>query len=260
MIMTSLKRSISRNIPNIFTMLNLMSGCLAILLSFHDIALAGLTILLAGFFDFADGMAARIFNAYSEFGKQLDSLADMVSFGVAPSFILYQLIKMSLIVSNPLFSIELLKGSEILILSASFLPALFASIRLAKFNTSGSDAEFSGLPSPASGIFFASLGYILLTTDSAHIQFILLNTSLLLTITIIITSLMVTTLPMFTIKFRNLRFADNKIRYFFAIPSLIIFIYLGIKSIPIIILWYIILSIGMTVISKMPAGSADRKD
>jgi CDP-diacylglycerol---serine O-phosphatidyltransferase len=251
--MTSLKRTLSKNIPNIFTILNLLSGCLAILLSFHDIALAGLTILLAGFFDFADGLAARMFNAYSDFGKELDSLADMVSFGVAPSFILYHLLKMSLIVSNPAFSLELLTGLEILILSASFLPALFASIRLAKFNTSGTDDEFRGLPSPSSGIFFASLGYILLTTDSAHIQVLLLNTTLLLAVAIAITLLMVTTLPMFTIKFRNLKFADNKIRYIFAIPSLIVFIFLGIKSIPLIIFWYIILSIGMTVISRMSA-------
>ncbi len=260
MMMTSFRKTLSKNIPNIFTMLNLMSGCLAILLSFHDIALAGLMVLLAGFFDFADGMAARIFNAYSDFGKELDSLADMVSFGVAPSFILYQLLKMSLIVSNPLFNLELLKGTEILILSSSFLPALFTSVRLAKFNTSGDESVFRGLPSPSSGIFFASLGYILLTTDSESIQFLLLNTSLLLIINITISILMVTTLPMFTIKFRNLKFADNKIRYFFAIPSIFIFIYLGVKSIPLIILWYIILSVGMTVIPKMSAGSADRRD
>jgi CDP-diacylglycerol---serine O-phosphatidyltransferase len=249
--MESLTRSVKNNIPNIFTMMNLLSGCMAILLSFHDLALAGVLVLLAGFFDFADGLAARLFNAYSDFGKELDSLADMVSFGVAPTFILFRLIQLSLLSEAPVLHLELLTGIQILILSSSFLPAAFAAIRLARFNTSGGEGSFSGLPSPASGIFFASLGYTLLTTDTGWIQVLLLNTWMLLAINFTISILMVTTMPMFTIKFRNFRFAENKARYYFSIPSFIVFIVLGIKAIPLIIIYYIILSALMALFPQI---------
>jgi CDP-diacylglycerol---serine O-phosphatidyltransferase len=240
---TGVIRLFSKSVPSIFTMMNLLSGCMAILLSFHDIALAGLMILLAGFFDFADGMAARLFNAYSEFGRELDSLADMVSFGVAPSFILFHLLKMSLIIINPVFSLELLSGTEIVVLASSFLPAVFASIRLAKFNMSADEKSFKGLPSPASGIFFASLGFIVLTTDTAWLRMFLLDLHFLLGINIVISVLMVLPVRMFTIKFENLGFSDNKLRYVFILPSFLAFVYWGIGAVPAITAWYILLSV-----------------
>jgi CDP-diacylglycerol---serine O-phosphatidyltransferase len=248
--MSSLMKSLKRSIPSILTMLNLLSGCIAILLSFHDLALAGLMILLAGVLDFADGLAARLLDAYSDFGKELDSLADMVSFGVAPSFILFHLLQISLIM-DPMFSVNQMSVNEVLILSGSFLPALFASLRLAKFNLENKGQNvFSGLPSPASGIFFASAGYILLTTDVAWVKAALMNTGLLMALNIGISTLMIIPLPMFNIKFRNFRLAGNKIRYLFALPSLFMVIYFGLQSIPVIILYYILLSV---IIFLIPA-------
>lgn len=241
--------SFTKNIPNIFTMMNLLSGCLAILLGFHDIALAGLLVLLAGVFDFADGMAARLFRAYSDFGKELDSLADMISFGVAPSFILFHLLAMSLSLNNPEFSFFSLSANNVLILATSFMPAVFAAIRLARYNTSGEEGSFSGLPSPAAGIFLASAGYVVITTSSEWLHIFLLSTWLLLAVNITLSILMVVNLPMFTIKFRNLRYTDNKTRYIFIIPAFFIFIYLGIKSIPVIIIYYILLSVIMWIVS-----------
>ncbi len=239
------------SIPSIITMLNLLSGCVAILLSFHDIALAGLMILLAGVLDFVDGLAARVLDAYSDFGKELDSLADMVSFGVAPSFILFQLLHMSLIVKNPGFSFDSLAGTEILILLCSFLPAVFASLRLARFNLESSKKDsFIGLPSPAAGIFFASAGYIFLTTDTRWVQEALLNTPLLMVLNIGLSLLMIAPLPMFNIKFRNFRFAGNKIRYLFALPSLFMVIWWGLQSIPVIILYYILLSLILLLVRE----------
>lgn len=242
--MIGLIRSLKMGIPSIITMLNLLAGCFAILFSFYDIALAGLMIFLAAILDFADGLAARVLNAYSNFGKELDSLADMVSFGVAPSFILFHLLQTSLIVKNPHFRIDQLSTAELLILASSFMPAIFASLRLAKFNlATGTNDSFTGLPSPAAGIFFASAGYILLSTDSTWVREMLLNTGLLMGLNSGISLLMIIPLPMFSIKFRNLGLEGNETRYLFTLPSVFMVIFWGLESVPVIILYYILLSV-----------------
>ncbi len=258
--MAGLVKSIKSSIPNILTMINLLAGCISILLSFYDLALAGLLVFLAGILDFADGMAARILDAYSDFGKELDSLADMVSFGVAPSFILFQLLLASLLAGDPSFGIDRPATGDMLILSASFLPAMFAAIRLAKFNLeSTSKDSFSGLPSPAAGIFFASAGYIFLTTETLWIREILMNTTVLMVLNICISLLMVIPLPMFNIKFRNFSPGENKVRYLFAIPSLAMLVFGGLQSIPAIILFYIFLSLVLFLGSRLPAKKNVRK-
>lgn len=242
--MAGLLRSLKNSVPSTFTMLNLLSGCMAVMLSFHDIALAGLMVLVAGVFDFADGLAARLLGAYSNFGRELDSLADIVSFGVAPSFILFHLLRMSLVTVTPVFSLDMLSGAETIILATSFMPVIFAAIRLAMFNLSqNQDDVFSGLPSPAAGIFIASAGYILFTTDTGWIQQALLNTGVLLSMGIILSLLMVVPLPMFNIKFNHFRFTGNRIRYLFVLPSILLLVWLGIMAIPVIIIWYILLSL-----------------
>lgn len=250
--MTGLLKSIKSSIPNIFTMLNLLAGCLSILLSFYDLALAGMLVFLAGILDFADGMAARVLDAYSDFGKELDSLADMVSFGVAPSFILFHLLLASFIAGDPSFTATRPATGELLILSASFLPALFAALRLAKFNLeSGKKDSFTGLPSPAAGIFFASAGYIFLTTETLWIRQVLMNTPVLMVLNICISLLMIIPLPMFNIKFSNFRPGENRVRYLFAIPSLVMLIFGGLQAIPVIILFYILLSLVLFLGGKL---------
>ncbi len=240
----SILTQIKKAIPSLFTMLNLLSGCLAILVSFQDPALAGLMILLAGIFDFLDGFVARLLDAYSEFGKELDSLADIISFGAAPSFILFHLINSSLVMGQPYFSLDNLTAAQMFILASSFLPVIFAAIRLAKFNisTPGS-GDFSGLPSPAAGIFLASAGYILFTSDIIWIREMLFRPAVLSSTGIILSVLMVTPIPMFNIKFSHFRFAGNRLRYIFLLPSLVIFLWLGVQAIPLIIVWYVLLSV-----------------
>lgn len=241
--------SFKKSIPSILTLLNLFSGCMAILLSFHDIALAGMMVLLAGFFDFADGLAARLLDAYSDFGKELDSLADIVSFGVAPSFILFHLIHAALIKENPWFSIDTVEVAEIFILLTAFLPAMFTAIRLARFNiTEGKKNFFMGLPSPAAGILFASLGYIVFTEGPGWITDLLLNTRVLLLLSICISLLMVLPVPMFTIKFKSFRLKGNLIRFIFLLPSFLLVVFWGLKAIPLVILYYILLSAMLTLI------------
>ncbi len=252
--MAGIPRFIKKSVPNLFTMFNLLSGCIAILFSFYDIALAGMMIFLAGVFDFADGLAARIFDAYSDFGKELDSLADMVSFGVAPSFILFHLLQNSLIIGNPFFALDQLTVSELLILFSSFLPAIFASLRLARFNLKSSGDSFIGLPSPAAGLFFASAGYISITSGIIWVQQALISTTFLMIMNICLSALMVIPVPMFNIKFKNFSLADNKVRFIFAIPSILLVIILGLQSIPAIILYYIVLSLLLFITSKSAPG------
>lgn len=225
-------------------MLNLLSGCLAILLSFHDLALAGLMVLMAGFFDFIDGFAARLLGSYPRFGKELDSLADMVSFGVAPSFIIYQLFLMIFIMNGSPLIQDHLTISQLTILSSSFLPAVFTAIRLARFNieTENRD-EFRGLPSPASGICLASLGYITVTGNPEWIAGVIMSEAIIMTVTISLSVLMVLPVKMLTIKFRNYRIKGNESRYLFAVPSVLAFIILGIGAIPPIIIFYILMSL-----------------
>ncbi len=241
--------SLKKSIPSIITIFNLMSGCLAILLSFYDVALAGLMIMAAGIFDFGDGLAARFLNAYTDFGKELDSLADIVSFGVAPAFILYQLFSIALVEGSPYFSIDLLSGREIFILSAAFLPAIFTAIRLAKFNvTDDKDDMFKGLPSPAAGIFIASAGFIFFTTESPWIHNLLLDIWFLLAVSAGLSILMVIPVPMFNIKFKDFKPGGNEIRYLFLLPSFILFLFIGITAIPLIITWYVLLSLAIRFI------------
>ena len=250
----SLIKSFKNSVPSIITMLNLLSGCMAILLSFQDIMFAGLMVMLAGVFDFADGLAARILGAYTDMGKELDSLADIVSFGVAPSFILFHLISSALFEGTP-FSVFMLTGTEAVILAGAFLPVVFAAIRLARYNLSdGNEDVFRGLPSPAAGIFIASVGYTGATTESIFMQELIMNTGVLFSMSITLSILMVIPLRMFSIKFSNFRFTDNKIRYLFLLPSAIILVYMGLAAIPAIIIYYILLSI---ILALMPRTVAD---
>ena len=249
-------RSIKKSIPSAITLLNLLAGCMAILMSFHDVALGGLLIMLAGIFDFFDGLAARLLNAYSDIGKELDSLADIVSFGVAPSFILYQLLNMSLFAGDFGSATGIHATTETAILASAFMPAVFAAIRLAKFNVSAQEKDaFIGLPSPAAGIFIASIGFIVFTTGSLWLRELFFNTTFLVLISIFLSVLMVIPLPMFSIKFSNFGLRDNKIRYLFVIPSFFLLVFIGLTAIPVILVYYILLSaVTASLLSKTASG------
>ena len=150
-----------RNIPNLFTLLNLLSGAIAIILSFegrNNVVLASYFIYTAAIFDFFDGFAARALKASSPIGKELDSLADMVSFGIAPSMILFQLIKNSMQVKQFAFAMPI---GDVLQLLAPLLIAAFSAIRLAKFNIDKRQTEvFLGLATPACAMLVAAIPLI----------------------------------------------------------------------------------------------------
>ena len=199
-----------KHIPNFITTLNLFSGCIGILIALqYRIDYAAYFILLSAFFDFLDGMAARVLHVKSEIGKELDSLADVVSFGVLPGIIIYQLMAVSPNTPSA--------GSDINIFSLiAFIIPVLSAVRLAKFNIdTRQTTSFIGLPVPANAIFLGSiplikmqagfsdsLSWLTLITDNYYIlAFIAVGMSLLL----------VSEIPLISLKFRNLKFVEFRV-------------------------------------------------
>ena len=268
-----------RNIPNFFTLMNLLSGAIAIVLAFegrNNLVLAAYFIYIAGVFDFFDGFAARTLKVTSSFGKELDSLADLVSFGLAPSMILYQLLKQSQQIKQFSFS---LPSIEILIVFSAFLIAIFSAIRLAKFNIDDNQTEtFMGLATPACAMLIASIplisefnpnDLILFPNLSKNTFFFfsvlalgvyIIRPIMLLPLIAILSILLVAKIPMFSLKFKNYKFEDNKLKYIFIIFSIISFISLQILAVPIIFLLYISFSIFNNIFNKNIKTEIDEPD
>lgn len=181
-------------------------------------------ILIALVLDFLDGFVARLTKTYSDIGKQLDSLADMVTFGVLPSFMLY-----------------FLSGEAGYWKIICFLPALFSALRLAKFNIDERQAlGFYGLPTPANAMTVASFPFVL--ADNAPAFLFSYRTELILCYSIIISLLMISDLPMMALKFKNFSWADNQFRFIFLILSALGLIWLKAFAIPAILLLYLLFS------------------
>ena len=190
-------------------------------------------IFVAAIFDFFDGFAARLLKAYSAIGAELDSLSDVVSFGVAPSFIIYHYLQ-----STPV-SVSI--SSFNVIPFAAFLLAVFAELRLAKFNVDDRQTtSFIGLPTPAMGLFVASLPFTLQNENIAFMGGLMTNIYFLLSVVAIFSYLMVSEIPFFSLKIKNLRFKENIHIYVLAAFAFISFIILGFAAIPFVMLFYII--------------------
>lgn len=211
---------LTKYLPDAITCLNLLSGSVAVILAFQDnfdMALA--MIVLASVFDFMDGLAARVFHAYSDIGKELDSLADTVSFGLAPSLILYNWLA------------GFTSGIHPYICYIPLLIAAFSALRLAKFNLDTRQSEsFLGLPVPASALFAASLAAF-----AGHYEHIantfLANNWAIPAVTLILCALLVSELPMFSMKLKSLKWKDNAQRFTFLciiIPAAVILLILKI--------------------------------
>ncbi len=229
------------HIPNIITLFNLLSGILSIYSFMQgDIAMASWFIFIAAGFDFIDGLAARFLNAKSEIGAQLDSLCDIVSFGVAPGFLMFFMLSQSH--GNPGNSSDTI---DLLPFLAFIIPA-FGALRLAKFNTDEEQSvSFKGLPIPAMALLVASLPLIRieLYAEREFFYMLMTNTYLLLAITLIGSLLMVSRFPMFSLKFDGFAFKKNMTKYIFLILSLILLLFLEIIAMPFIILLYLFISL-----------------
>ena len=232
------------NIPNSLTCCNLICGCMAIGAAFYgNYEWAVLMIVIGAVFDFFDGMVARALGVSSNIGKELDSLADVVTFGVAPSAILFYLfhevhypeLLASMNCSLSTFNFQL---STFLPYTA-FLMAAFSALRLAKFNLDERQhQQFIGLPTPANALFWGSL----VLGEHAFLVSQKFNAVFLFLFMLLFCMLLVCEVPMLALKFKNLSWADNKQRYIFLIGCLPILI-LAPCSLHFIILWYIAVSV-----------------
>ncbi len=230
---------IKEHIPNFITLLNLLSGCIAITAAFNgNLIMASWLVGLAAIFDFLDGMAARLLNVKSAIGKELDSLADMVSFGVLPGVIVFQLFQMNLDIDSGNFAY------------VAFLIPLFSALRLAKFNTDTRQEEmFYGLPTPANAILIASFPLILnyetrvFGFDFSNYLIILINPYFLTVLSLVLSWLLVAEIPLMSLKFKSFKWADNKARYILLLLSLVLLVVFQFTGIPIIIFLYIFISL-----------------
>lgn len=233
-----------KNIPNLITSLNLAAGFLAVLFASRgNIVAASWMILAAMLFDFLDGLSARMLKAYSDFGKELDSLSDMVSFGVAPALILYKLIEGSsaLTVTDAASNRDALLT---LLAYTTIIMPVCAALRLAKFNIDISQAtSFRGLPTPACALAVISLVIAAHYSQSPLAESITSSPAALVIYTIILSLLMVTGIPMLSLKFANLYIKGNEGRYILALVVIAGFLIFGIGSAIMMIPLYIIISL-----------------
>lgn len=225
---------ITRHIPNTLTCLNLFSGCVAGVMAFEaDYFMALLFILLSALFDFLDGMAARLLGAHSVIGKDLDSLADDVSFGVAPSLVVFSLFR-------EMHWPDALAPAHPWLPYAAFLISVFSALRLAKFNNdTRQTSSFIGLPVPANALFWASLVYGAhdwLVSPSCH-------PLCLLAAVCLFSWLLVSEIPMFSLKFKNLSWRDNRVSFLFLLVCIPLLALLGWTGFAAAICWYILLSL-----------------
>jgi len=244
---------IAKGLPSFFTSLALISGCISVVISttLGDLTLAGYFVLISTALDFVDGMAARLLHSISEFGKQLDSLADVISFGVAPAMILYRLILYSF-TGGSLPEAGALLPWQILVLYSPFLVAAFSALRLAKFNLDLKQVKsFRGLPTPANALFIIALGF---ASESRFpfMQEIAYNLPFLLITVVLSCFLLVCNLPMFSLKLSSFGFRENSMRYLLVICSVLLLALYGLSALGAIILLYILLSLADNWFVKMP--------
>ncbi|MDP4183877.1 MAG: CDP-alcohol phosphatidyltransferase family protein [Bacteroidota bacterium] len=230
-------------IPNLLTCLNLASGAIATVCVFEgSLLIAAALVFVAALFDFLDGMSARALKSFSPLGKDLDSLADMVSFGLLPGVLSFSLLKLSLYGDTLPLTYKLVRADHYLYLGTALLIPVFSALRLAKFNIDTRQSEsFIGLPTPANAIFFASLIIVNAMSLFPTIQLIL-KPSVLAGFNIVMSLLLISEIPMFSLKFKSLKWHDNKLRFCFLILALIMLLILQWYALPLIILTYILIS------------------
>ncbi len=246
-----------KQIPNIFTLLNLFFGCVAIVYALQTdiffitvnadnttsfnlpekLTYAAVFIFLAAVIDFLDGFVARLFNATSEMGKQLDSLADVVSFGVAPGVILYQLLRLSYMQQENGLDIS------IVFLLPAFIFSCSGAYRLARFNLDTTQSTiFKGVPIPAAGLVVASFPLIL-HSYNGFINEVLINKWVLYLIIVLLSALMISKLSLISLKFKNISAKDNLPQYILIAVAIICAAIFHWLAVPIVFIAYIILSL-----------------
>jgi len=225
--------SIKKHIPNAFTCCNLLSGCIATTFAYSgDMKAAFLFIILGAVFDFFDGMVARLLHVSSPIGKELDSLADNITFGVAPSMmVFYELGQLNCpVIFYPI--------KDVLPYTA-FLIAALSALRLAKFNIDERQSmAFIGLPTPANALFWGGLFMLQSKYQDTPAFYVVILLLVLLT-----SYLLISEIPMFSLKIKSKNWKDNKFCLFFVVTAALLLFILSLPAFAIIITWYVILSI-----------------
>ncbi|MDX9848508.1 MAG: CDP-diacylglycerol--serine O-phosphatidyltransferase [Tenuifilaceae bacterium] len=229
-----------KHIPNTLTLANLLLGCLSIVSAFEgSLLLAAYLIIIAAVFDFFDGFSARLLKAYSPMGKELDSLSDLVSFGVAPSVIVFHLFKDAL----GLESGEGFTGGQV-ILVIPFLIALFSALRLAKFNIdTRQTTSFIGLPTPANALFVVGIVLGLNSSRSEWFEYLTNSPIALVIMVLVLSALLVSPIPMFSLKIKGFDFKKIWKQLLLVLLAITAIVFLGLASLSIVILCYILISL-----------------
>jgi CDP-diacylglycerol---serine O-phosphatidyltransferase len=234
--------NITKHIPNIITLINLFCGCIAVVFIANcQFEYALFFVGLGIFFDFFDGFFARLFKVSSPLGLQLDSLADMVTSGVAPGFVMYQIFQ-GLEYDPSLVSIYSFIG---------FVITLGACYRLANFNIDERQTDsFIGLPTPANALFILSLPLIIKENTLESVTFLLTNKWVLTCICLVSAYIMNAEIPLFSLKIKNFDIKKNSLQIGFLLFSIVVILLLKFYAIPLIIIVYIILSVVNNIFSK----------
>jgi CDP-diacylglycerol--serine O-phosphatidyltransferase len=246
-----------KHIPNLITLGNLLCGTIATITAVNgDYVTAASLVVLGIVFDFFDGFAARMLKVSGELGKQLDSLADMVTSGVVPGIIMFKMIN-EVIQSSNSIKIDGVKIWGITADDSGYLPylgltlTLAACYRLAKFNIDARQSDsFIGLPTPAMSLFVVALPLIPMYSDNQFFIDLVQNNYFLIGVTLVLSYLMNAEIPLFSLKFKSFGVKENLLKYVFLVASLIMILTLKVISIPLVIILYVLLSVGSNLSKK----------
>ena len=223
-----------KHIPNTITCCNLLSGCVATMLAFERCYLYAFMFIIAGaVFDFFDGLTARALKVSSPIGKELDSLADVVTFGFGPAAMVFSWLRECM-------EVQAITIANSIVPFFAFLLVAFSALRLAKFNVDERQtSSFIGLPTPANALFWGAL------VLGSH-DLVIVNPygwMLILALVMLFSYLLVAEIPMFSLKFKSLAWKPNRVAYIFLLVSLVLLILMGLNGLSAVIGWYIILSV-----------------
>jgi CDP-diacylglycerol--serine O-phosphatidyltransferase len=237
--------TIKRHIPNIITLINLFCGCIALVFAMKaNFEMAFYFVCLGIFLDFFDGFFARLFNVSSPLGLQLDSLADMVTSGVVPGFVMFQMLSNS-VNSNP---------SLVYFPYLGFIIALGSCYRLANFNIDTRQTDsFIGLPTPANALFILSLPLIVKYSDSLIALELLTNNWFLVVITLLSAYILNAEIPLFALKIKKFNFKENVLQIVFVLISLVLLVLFQFSGVALVIVFYVFLSVIMNLITGKKA-------
>ncbi len=235
--------TIKKHLPNILTLGNLLCGTIAVIFAVQgDFLSAALFVVLGIVFDFLDGFVARLLNVSGELGKQLDSLADMVTSGVVPGIVMLQLLN-----NKPVTELDFSNYVPYI----GLLLTLAACYRLAIFNLDTRQTNsFIGLPTPAMSLFVIALPLIPMYSDNQFFIELVQNNYFLIAVTLLLSYLMNAEIPLFSLKFKSFGLKKNKLKYFFLLASMALMLSLEVIAIPLVIVLYVLLSVGSNLSKK----------